>query len=52
MIDGAVTGVAVGVRRLSGVLRRQQNGLVRSYALSLGLGAVVLLGWVLTRVGW
>ena len=52
VIDGAVTGVAVGVRRLSGVLRRQQNGLVRSYALSLGLGAVVLLGWVLTRVGW
>ncbi len=52
VIDGAVTGVAGGVRRLSGVLRRQQNGLVRSYALSLGLGAIVLLGWMLTRVAW
>jgi NADH-quinone oxidoreductase subunit L len=52
VIDGAVNGIAGGTRRLSGVLRRQQNGLVRSYALSIGLGALVLLGWVLTRVTW
>jgi len=52
VIDGAVNGVGVGVRRLSGVLRRRQNGLVRSYALGVGLGAVILLGWVLTMVVW
>jgi NADH-quinone oxidoreductase subunit L len=52
VIDGTVNGVGVGIRRLSGVLRRRQNGLVRSYALGIGIGAVILLGWVLTMVVW
>ncbi len=52
VIDGAVNGVGVVVQRLSGLVRRQQNGLVRSYALSLSLGAVLLLAWVVTRMAW
>ncbi len=42
-IDGAVDGTAETFGGLSGRLRRLQNGFVRSYALSLLTGAVVVV---------
>jgi len=49
VVDGAVNGIGTEVRAASGLLRKMQNGLVRSYAFVIGLGAVVLLAWFLLR---
>jgi NADH-quinone oxidoreductase subunit L len=48
-IDGSVNGVGIGLRWVSGRLRVVQNGLVRSYAASVGVGAVALLAYFLMR---
>jgi NADH-quinone oxidoreductase subunit L len=47
LIDGAVNGVGQTVRATSSVLRRAQTGSVRTYAASLFLGVVLILGWYL-----
>jgi NADH-quinone oxidoreductase subunit L len=52
VIDGAVNGVAWLARESGGQLRTVQNGLVRSYALVLALGAFVLVGYVLVRMSY
>ena len=49
LIDGAVNGVGQTVRAGSGLLRRVQTGSVRTYAASLFLGVVLILGWYLFR---
>ncbi len=49
VVDGAVNGIGSEVRAASGLLRKVQTGLVRSYAFVIGLGAVVLLAWFLLR---
>ena len=50
-IDGAVNGLAAGLGGLSGRWRHWQNGFVRSYALSMFAGTlVVILMLVLVRV--
>jgi NADH-quinone oxidoreductase subunit L len=49
MIDGAVNGVGQTVRGASGLLRRVQTGSVRTYAASLFLGVVLILGWYLLK---
>jgi NADH-quinone oxidoreductase subunit L len=43
-VDGAVRGSAAAVGGLSGRLRRTQTGFVRSYALSMLGGAVLVVG--------
>jgi NADH-quinone oxidoreductase subunit L len=43
-IDGVVNGLAAGIGGTSGRLRRIQTGFVRSYALSIFIGAAVLVG--------
>ena len=48
-VDGALTGGPVAVGALAGQLRRVQNGFVRSYALSL-LGGVLLVVLALLAV--
>ena len=42
-VDGIVNGTASVTRQLSGLLRRTENGYVRSYALSIFMGAVLLV---------
>jgi NADH-quinone oxidoreductase subunit L len=42
-VDGAVVGGSAAVGGISGVLRRVQNGFVRSYALSLLGGALLVV---------
>ena len=49
VIDGAVNGVGQAVRATSSVLRRVQTGSVRTYAASLFLGVVLILGWYLLK---
>jgi NADH-quinone oxidoreductase subunit L len=50
VVDGAVNGVATVVRAVGGRLRSVQSGFVRSYALGVTIGVVVVLGYFLTRV--
>jgi NADH-quinone oxidoreductase subunit L len=50
VVDGAVNGVAAGAVGAGGKLRGLQNGLVRSYALGVSVGAVALLAFVITRM--
>jgi NADH-quinone oxidoreductase subunit L len=52
IVDGAVNGVAAIVRWLGGGLRRVQTGFVRSYALGVAAGVVVVLGYFLTRLSF
>jgi NADH-quinone oxidoreductase subunit L len=42
-IDGLVNAIGGGTMSLSGIARRVQTGLVRTYALALLLGAAGLL---------
>jgi NADH-quinone oxidoreductase subunit L len=50
VVDGAVNGVGTLVRGGGSSLRRLQSGYVRGYALGIAIGAVVLLGYFLTRI--
>ena len=43
LVDGATTGTAVAIGAVGGGLRRIQNGYVRSYALSLLVGVLVVV---------
>jgi NADH-quinone oxidoreductase subunit L len=47
LIDGSVNGVGAVVQSSSKALRQLQTGSVRTYAASLFLGAVMILGWYL-----
>ena len=49
VVDGAVNGTGSLVRSLAGVLRRGQNGFVRSYAALVTVGVVALLAWFVVR---
>jgi NADH-quinone oxidoreductase subunit L len=49
VVDGAVNGVGIEVRSASGIMRKIQSGLVRSYAAIIGIGAVLVLAWFLLR---
>ncbi len=50
VIDGAVNGVGAAVRLVGTGVRPMQSGYVRTYALTLGLGALAVLVLVLSRV--
>ncbi|OQY36366.1 MAG: hypothetical protein B6243_03360 [Anaerolineaceae bacterium 4572_5.2] len=49
IIDGIANGLASVTKRSSESLRRIQNGFVRSYALSVLLGVVAILGYLLFK---
>jgi len=49
IIDAISTGLANLTRSSSSALRRLQNGFVRSYALSVLLGVVLILGYLLFK---
>jgi NADH-quinone oxidoreductase subunit L len=52
VIDGAVNGVGKLTRGGALRLRHVQNGYVRWYALMIGLGAVLIIAFVLTQVSF
>jgi NADH-quinone oxidoreductase subunit L len=50
IIDGAVRGAGRLAQDVGQGLRATQNGLVRSYALAVAVGAFLMVGYVLTRM--
>jgi NADH-quinone oxidoreductase subunit L len=52
VIDGAVEGTAKGVRSSGGMLRHLQNGMVRTYAVAVAFGAVLLGVYFLLRISF
>ncbi len=48
-IDAFANGLGTWTQSFSGTLRRIQNGFVRSYALSVLLGVVLILGYLLVK---
>jgi NADH-quinone oxidoreductase subunit L len=48
-IDGIANGLGSLTRRVSAFMRRFQNGFVRSYALAVLCGVVIILGYLLLR---
>ncbi len=52
IIDGAVNGVATLVRGGGDRVRRLQTGYVRNYALGVALGAIILVGALLSRAAF
>jgi NADH-quinone oxidoreductase subunit L len=48
-IDRLANGLGQGTKALSGTVRRIQNGFVRSYALSVLFGVVIILGYLIFR---
>jgi NADH-quinone oxidoreductase subunit L len=52
LIDGAVNGVGIAVRRTSTILRRVQTGSVRTYAAGVFVGVVLIVGYYLLFVGY
>jgi NADH-quinone oxidoreductase subunit L len=52
-VDGLVNGLAAAVGGGSGRLRRMQTGFVRSYAMSILTGAVLVVGaFLAVQLGW
>ena len=51
VVDGAVNGVASSSGLSGRVLRKLQNGYIRSYALGIGVGLVVVLVYLTFRTG-
>lgn len=49
VIDGIANGLATFTYRMATALRRVQTGFVRNYALSVFLGVVVILGYLIFR---
>ncbi|MGI8915513.1 MAG: hypothetical protein ACR2JY_17305, partial [Chloroflexota bacterium] len=49
VVDGIVRGVAAGLDAIGGGLRTLQTGYVRQYMLSMLVGAVVIIAFLLTR---
>ncbi|MEY4228433.1 MAG: NADH-quinone oxidoreductase subunit [Actinomycetota bacterium] len=52
VVDGAVNGAGIVTRSTSGVVRKVQTGFVRSYAVILSIGVLLLLAWFLFRGVW
>lgn len=50
VVDGVVNGVGRGTEGIGRLIRPIQSGLIRSYALGFGVGAVLLLIFVVTRM--
>jgi NADH-quinone oxidoreductase subunit L len=49
VIDGIANGLAGATVGFSGTLRRIQTGFVRNYALSVFLGVILLIGYLILR---
>ena len=52
IIDGAVNGVGKVTQRISTKMRSLQTGLIRSYALGMFIGAVAVIAYFVSRMGF
>jgi len=48
-IDAVANGLGEATKRVSATLRRLQNGFVRSYALAVLFGVVIILGYLILK---
>ena len=48
-IDAIANGLAAGTKSIAGGLRRIQTGFVRNYALSVFIGVVLIIGYLILR---
>ena len=49
VIDGFANGLAEGTQELAALVRRIQSGYVRNYALSVFVGAILIIGYIILR---
>ncbi len=49
VVDGAVNGTGILVRRVATTVRKTQSGFVRGYAAIVAIGVVALLAWFVYR---
>jgi NADH-quinone oxidoreductase subunit L len=49
IIDGLVNGSAKFLGGIASVLRRWQTGIVQNYAVTVVLGLIIILGYLLAR---
>ena len=50
VIDGAVNGIAKGIREVAAILRNAQTGILRFYAALMAIGAMAILIYVVLSV--
>ena len=50
IIDGIVNGVASLLGGIAGIIRRVQTGMVQGYAFAVILGAIVVIGYLISRI--
>jgi NADH-quinone oxidoreductase subunit L len=50
IIDGAINGTAYLMDSAGNLIRRVQNGLVQGYAFAVILGAILVIGYLVTRM--
>jgi NADH-quinone oxidoreductase subunit L len=50
IIDGIVNGVASLFSGIAGIIRRLQTGMVQSYAFAVILGAIVVIGYLISKI--
>ncbi len=50
VVDGTVRGIAKGSESIGGSLRVLQPGFVRSYALAVGVGSILVMAWFVGRL--
>ena len=49
LIDGAANGLGSLVRTTAGAWRRVQSGYIRSYAVTILIGVLIILAWLVLR---
>lgn len=50
IIDGIVNGMASLLAGIGGIIRRVQTGMVQGYAFAVILGAIVVIGYLISRI--
>ncbi len=50
IIDGIINGVAMALGGIGSLIRRMQTGLVQGYAFAIILGAIIVIGYLVSRM--
>ncbi len=50
IIDGIINGIAAALAGIGSLIRRLQNGLVQGYAFAIIFGAIIVIGYLISRM--
>jgi NADH-quinone oxidoreductase subunit L len=50
IIDGIINGIAAALYGIGSLIRRVQNGLVQGYAFAIIFGAIIVIGYLISRI--